>query len=142
MGKRVLFVDDDPSMGRVVQSLLQQHGYQVTLARTGEACLDMARATPPDIILLDILMPSMDGFNVCQELRRDARLREIPVVILTAMKDPNLNERAFAAGAEVCMTKPFRPENLITSVRMALQNAAQKQRQAEKKAEKKVKIGE
>ena len=133
MGKRVLFVDDEPSIWRSVQSLLEQHGYQVTVAKSGEACLEMARAQPPDLILLDVLMPSMSGLEVCQEIRRDARLREIPVVILTAMKDAKLNERAFAAGAEICMTKPFQPENLITSVRMALQNAAQKRRQTEKK---------
>ena len=133
MGKRVLFADDDPSIRRLVQDLLQQYGYQVTVAKTGEACLDMARAHPPDLIVLDVMMPGMNGFDVCQELRRDARLREIPVVILTGIQDAKVNERAFAAGAEVCMTKPFRPDNLLTSVHMALQNAAQKRRQTEKK---------
>ncbi len=133
MGKHVLFVDDDVHIGRLIQDLLEHHGFQVTVAKTGKTCLEMARVHPPNLVLLDIMMPGMDGFEVCRELRRDAGLHHVPVVMLTAMEDPKLNERAFAAGAEVCMTKPFRPDRLLNSVHLALQNAARKRDRAERK---------
>ncbi len=133
MRKHVLFVDDDVHIGRLIQDLLERQGFQVTVAKTGKACLEMARVHPPNLVVLDIMMPGMDGFEVCRELRRDAGLRLVPVVMLTAMEDAKLNERAFAAGAEVCMTKPFQPDRLLNSVHLALQNAARKRDRAKRK---------
>jgi len=133
VGKRVLLVDDDPNFGRVVRELLERNGYAVTVVNSGTACLEASRREPPDLIILDILMPGMDGYDVCQELRNDAGLCGIPVVILTAMEDPKLNQRAFAAGARLCMTKPLRPDKFLNAVQMALLSAARKPPQAEKK---------
>lgn len=133
MRKHVLFVDDDLHIGRLIQDLLERNGFQVTVAKTGKACLEMARVRPPDLIVLDVMMPGMDGFEVCRELRRDAGLHHVPVVMLTAMEDAKLNERAFAAGAEVCMTKPFQPDRLLQSVHLVLQTAARKRDRAERK---------
>ena len=126
MGKHILFVDDDALMGRLVSDALKQQGFQVSLAASGKEGLEGARRHPPDLIVLDIMMPGMDGFEVCQEIRRDHKLNSIPVVMLTAMDSSKLNERAFAAGAEVCMTKPFRPDRLVNMVQITLQNAARK----------------
>jgi CheY-like chemotaxis protein len=136
MGSRVLFIDDDPLVRRVVRDFLEQEGFQVHLASSGKEGLDIARSQPPDMILLDIMMPGMDGFEVCRTIRRDHALHKIPVVMLTAMESQKLNERAFAAGAEVCMTKPFSPERLLNAVNIALQNAAMKRISSEKKKQK------
>jgi CheY-like chemotaxis protein len=99
----------------------------VTVATTGKDGLDIARRHPPDLILLDVMMPGMDGFEVCKEVRQDAGLRKVSVVMLTAMESPKLNLRAFAAGAEVCVTKPFQPARLINAVHMVLQNSTRKE---------------
>jgi CheY-like chemotaxis protein len=79
------------------------------------------------------MMPGMDGYDVCQELGKDAGLRVIPIVIVTAMEDPKLNQRAFAAGAKVCMTKPLRPDKFLHAVQMALLSAPRKAPPTEKK---------
>lgn len=134
MGKRILVVDDDANFGRLIRELLERNGYAVTVVTSGTACLETARREPPDLILLDIMMPGMDGYDVCQELRKDEGLRQVPVVILTAMEDPKLNQRAFAAGAKLCMTKPLRPDKLLNALTMALQKPQPKSPQAEKKA--------
>jgi len=133
VGKRVLLADDDPTFGRLVRELLERHGYAVTVVASGTACLETARREPPDLIVLDVMMPGMDGYDVCQELGKDAGLKMIPIVILTAMEDPKLNQRAFAAGAKLCMTKPLRPDKFLHAVQMALLSAPRKPPQAQKK---------
>jgi DNA-binding response OmpR family regulator len=135
-GSHVLFIDDDPLVAKVVQDLLEQEGFQVAVAISGMAGLDLARSDPPDLFLLDIMMPGMDGFEVCEAIRRDHALCKVPVVMLTAMESQKLNERAFAVGAEVCMTKPFSPERLLNAVNIALQNAFLKRINSDKKKQK------
>jgi len=132
MGKHVLYVDDDVNLRRFVKGLLERHGYQVTIAGTGEAGLEVARAHPPDLIMLDIMLPGLNGFEICQQLRGDEGLRGVPVLMLTGMDDAKLNERAFAAGAQVCMTKPLQADRLLSAVQMVLKSAAQKRQQTEK----------
>jgi len=132
MGKHVLFVEDDVNLRRFVKGLLERHGYRVTIAGTGEAGLEVARAHPPDLIMLDILLPGLNGFEVCQQLRGDEGLRGIPVLMLTQMEDAKLNERAFAAGAQMCMTKPLQADQLLSAVQMALKSAAMKRQRIEK----------
>ena len=133
MGCRVLFIDNDPLVGKLVRDLLEQEGYQVAVAISGKEGLNIARAQPPDVFLLDIMMPGMDGFQVCEAIRRDDALRSIPVVMLTALESQKLNERAFAVGAEACMTKPFSPERLLNAVNITIQNASLKRINSEKK---------
>ncbi len=72
------------------------------------------------MVLLDLQMPGMDGYKVCQVLRRGVRTRQIPVVVMTASDDPHLNREAYAAGAQACVPKPFRKEGLIAAVEAAL----------------------
>ena len=133
MESRVLFIDDDASIGKLVRGLLEQRGFQVTLATSGRQGLDIARSNPPDVILLDVMMPGMDGFEVCGMIRQDQALHKIPVVMLTAMDSQDLHERACAAGAELCMTKPFWPERLLNVVNIALQNVSLKSIHSHKK---------
>jgi CheY-like chemotaxis protein len=136
MGSCVLFIDDDPLVGKLVRDLLEQEGYRVAVATSGKEGLNVARTHPPDVFLLDIMMPGMDGFQVCEAIRRDDALRSIPVVMLTAMESQKLNERAFAVGAEACMTKPFSPERLLNAVNITIQNASLKRINSEKKGRK------
>ena len=126
MGKHILFVDDEALMRNLVGDVLREQGFQVSLAISGNDGLESARSCRPDLIVLDIMMPDMDGFEVCQEIRRDNQLHTIPVVMLTAMDNFKLNEQAFAAGADVCMTKPFVPDRLVNMVRTTLLNVTLK----------------
>jgi DNA-binding response OmpR family regulator len=91
MGKHVLYFEDEPLMGQLVRGVLAHQGFRVSLASSGKDGLEMARRDRPDLILLDIMMPGMDGFEVCREIRRDHQLRRIPVIMLTAMESPKLN---------------------------------------------------
>jgi len=126
MGKHILFVDDDALLRRLVRDMLEQEGYKVSVASSGDEGLATARGQPPDLILVDVMMPGMDGFEMCQEIRRDHRLYAVPVVMLTAMKNPDLDERATAAGADMCLGKPFQPTSLLNAVTLALQDATRR----------------
>ena len=114
--KKILVVDDNPINLQLVRSLLAEQNYSVTIAINGEIALKLARANPPDLILLDINMPGMDGYEVCQELKADMNLCNIPVIFLSALKDGSGVVRAFNSGGIDYITKPFKQEILIARV--------------------------
>lgn len=113
---RILVVDDQPANLRVVGALLKRNGYDVFDAANGEDALRMAADQLPDLVLLDVLMPGMDGFAVLSEMKQDARMMRLPVVCLTAARDREQLLRAFDAGAVDYVTKPFLPEELLARV--------------------------
>lgn len=113
---RVLVVDDQPANLRVVSALLERHGYDVAIAEDGESALALAEVQVPDLMLLDMMMPGMDGFGVMEEIRLRALLPRVPVVFLTAAQDRALLLRAFEAGAVDYVVKPFIPEELLARV--------------------------
>ncbi len=113
MGKRVLVIDDEAHLRDVVTAYLEPVGYEVLSAETGEAGFLLANKDWPDIILLDLALPDMDGYEVCGLLRHGHGTRQVPVVMFTASNDPALTRRAYAAGAQACILKPFRREALI-----------------------------
>jgi signal transduction histidine kinase len=113
---RILVVDDQPANLKAVSGLLSRHGYEVATATQGPEALDIANAHPPDLLLLDMMMPGMDGFELLAEMRRHAELQQLPVIFLTAAQDRELLLRAFAAGAVEYVTKPFIPEELLARV--------------------------
>ena len=113
---RILVVDDQPANLKAVSGLLARHGYEVATATQGEQALEAAVAQPPDLLLLDMMMPGMDGFELLAQLRRHAELQQVPVIFLTAAQDRELLLRAFAAGAVDYVTKPFIPEELLARV--------------------------
>jgi signal transduction histidine kinase len=113
---RILVVDDQPANLKAVSGLLARHGYDVTTAGQGEVALETAVAQPPDLLLLDMMMPGMDGFELLAELRRHPGLQQVPVIFLTAAQDRELLLRAFDAGAVDYVTKPFIPEELLARV--------------------------
>ena len=116
MGKRVLVIDDDAEAHSLVTAVLEPLGYEVRRAMEGVDGLRSAEAEPPDIILLDLQMPRMDGCEVCRILRCGLPTRHIPVIMVTASDDPALNRMAYAAGAQVCVPKPIRQEGLVAIV--------------------------
>ena len=113
---RVLVVDDQAANLRVVSALLARQGYEVSVAGDGEAALEIAEEQVPDLMLLDMMMPGMDGFGVMEEIRLRALLPRVPVVFLTAAQDRALLLRAFEAGAVDYVVKPFIPEELLARV--------------------------
>lgn len=115
-----LIVDDQPFFTTMLRTVLEQQGFRVFVANSGPDGLKLAKKNPPDIIVLDIEMPGMDGFAVCQKLREDADLKNIPVVILTGTNDPKLNEKAFKAGADITAMKSLSAERLVNMIRLAL----------------------
>ena len=118
----VLVVDDDPVVADLVAFRLQRLGLQVTVETDGESGLAAARRLRPDLVVLDWLMPRMDGLEVCRALRADAdpALARTPVLLLTAKsQDPDL-ERGFAAGATDFIAKPFSTRELVSRVTAAL----------------------
>ncbi len=120
MPTRVLVIDDDAHTRDLVAAILEPADYAVRGAEGGLAGLSLAEADPPDIVLLDVQMPGMDGFKVCRLLRQGARTRQIPVIMLTSSDDRSLNRKAYAAGARACVPKPFRREGLIAAIRSVL----------------------
>lgn len=119
--KTILIIDDQPFFVTMQQNMLKRQGYRVLAATSGADGLAQAKQHKPDLILLDIAMPEMDGFAVCEKLKQDAELRHIPVVILTATQDAKLNEKAFKAGAEVTVLKSVSGERLLNMLRIALE---------------------
>ncbi len=112
----ILVVDDQGANVRVVAALLSRQGYTVIPANSGEEALAAVAAQVPDLILLDMMMPGMDGFELLAALREQPALKQVPAVFLTAAQDRDLLLRAFDAGAVDYVTKPFMPEELLARV--------------------------
>jgi len=116
----VLVIDDESQTRELVAAILESEGYEVRGATGGVNGLTLADTEPPDVVLLDVKMPGMNGYEVCRVLRQGPKTRRIPVVMLTASDDPHLNREAYAAGAQACVPKPFRKEGLIAVIEAAL----------------------
>ncbi len=113
----VLIVDDDQSARITLEALLIHQGYELALASNGEEALRKAAELTPDVILLDVMMPGMDGFQVCRRLRADPRLTEIPVILVTALDDQESRLRGIEMGADDFVTKPYDRAELRARVR-------------------------
>jgi DNA-binding response OmpR family regulator len=117
---RVLVVDDDPTVSEVVVSYLQRAGHDVELAADGMAALALAEANPPDLVVLDLMLPGLDGLEVCRRLR--ART-DVPVVMLTALGDEADRVLGLEVGADDYVTKPFSPRELVLRVNSVLRRS-------------------
>jgi two-component system KDP operon response regulator KdpE len=118
----VLVADDDPLIQRLVRTHLDRAGFRVVTAADGEAALDMAAAEQPDLIVLDLMLPDVDGFEVCKRVREFSL---VPVVMLTARGDQVDKLRGFEVGADDYLTKPFSPPELLARVRAVLRRSQQ-----------------
>jgi signal transduction histidine kinase len=117
---RILVVDDSPENVELLEAHLARAGYDLDAASNGEAALRKVREAPPDLILLDIMMPGLDGYAVCERLKGDETTVFIPVVLLTALRDPEDKLRGIEVGADDFLTKPFSPPELLTRVKSLL----------------------
>jgi DNA-binding response OmpR family regulator len=120
---RVLLVDDDPVIVRLLEVNFRLEGYAIETATRGEEALDKARANQPDLIVLDVMMPGIDGWEVCRRLREDPGLADVPVIFLSARAQEDDRERGRALGVVDYLTKPFDPTALLETVRVHLGGA-------------------
>ena len=111
--ERILVADDDPSLLSMVSWLLREHGYEVQTADRGNVVLEALEGPPPDLVLLDIMMPYVSGFDVLQEIRTFPHRESTPVIMLTAKGQPTDRTRALELGATDFLTKPFSPNKLL-----------------------------
>jgi two-component system response regulator RpaA len=118
---RILVVDDDHLIRQMVHDLLQIADFEVSEAVDGADGLAQAATVRPDLILLDLMLPDMDGYTVCRNLKANQTTSTIPVVFVTASADLGLNRQAYAAGAAACITKPFQVDALLTVINTTLQ---------------------
>jgi len=117
---RILVVDDTTANLQLLTKLLTEHGYTVYPASDGDLALEFVRSTLPDLILLDIRMPGMDGYEVCRRLKADERTRSIPLIFISILEDEGDKVRGFRAGAVDYITKPFQPEEVLARIKTHL----------------------
>ncbi len=120
IGDDILIVDDTAPNLQVLSSMLRSQGYRVRSALSGALALRAARTKPPDLVLLDVMMPEMDGYEVCRQLKADPALQAVPVIFLSALNDTDDKVRGFHEGAADFITKPFHVDEVIARVRTHL----------------------
>lgn len=116
MSKRVLIVDDNQDAIHILSAVLKRGGYAVSVAKNGAEAVEMVRQDHPALILLDIMMPKMDGFEVCQEIKGSPETRGIPILMITARKDPESRKRGLEVGASEYLVKPIHPAEVLRKV--------------------------
>ncbi len=130
--KQVLLVDDVPDNLKILRNILAGHNYEIRISVNGLLALNSARKYPPDLILLDILMPEMDGYEVCRRLKSDEHTRDIPVIFISAMNEAFNKEQAFSAGGVDYITKPFQAGDVLARVKLHLSLQDSRKRLEEK----------
>jgi DNA-binding response OmpR family regulator len=121
--KTILLVDHDNAIVKFVTLILENEGYRVVTASDGEDALDKVRQARPDLLLLEIILPHKNGYQVCREVKEDKVLRTLPVVFLSAKSQPSDRFWAKRVGAEGFVAKPFDPGELLREIRVLLRNA-------------------
>jgi CheY-like chemotaxis protein len=118
--RTILTIEDTASFRLLIRMTLEFESFHVLEASDGQSGLDLARNSSPDLILLDLKMPGLDGLQVCQQMKADARLRKIPIVLLSSSDDSDEIEACLQLGAQGYLMKPFRPQMLLDVVREKL----------------------
>ncbi|HTL47333.1 MAG TPA: response regulator [Verrucomicrobiae bacterium] len=117
-GKKILFVDDEPTIVKIMMNRLKSHSFVVETALNGKEALEKAKTFQPDLILLDVSMPGMDGYEVCQLLKKDHATAHVPVIMFTASQAEDFLTKGLRAGAEDVINKPF-VADLLESIKGA-----------------------
>jgi two-component system, OmpR family, alkaline phosphatase synthesis response regulator PhoP len=117
MAKKILIVDDEFLIRKVLSFLMEEQGYEVTLAKDGADCFEVLKDFTPDLIFLDIMMPKTDGRDICRELRKDERFKDTKILMLTASGEYVANESWIAIGADGYVAKPFSPSKILEAVK-------------------------
>ena len=120
MGKKILIADDEPNIVVSLEFLMKQQGYDVKVATNGDEALDAVGAFGPDLILLDVMMPRMSGYDLCQKLRENPAWQGIKIIMLSAKGRDVEVTKGMAVGADAYVTKPFSTKDLLARVREML----------------------
>jgi two-component system alkaline phosphatase synthesis response regulator PhoP len=119
-GKKILIVDDEPHVIKSLTFVLTKEGYDVSSAENGEDAMAKIRQSKPSLVFLDVMMPRKNGYEVCQEVKKDSGLRDIRVIMLTAKGQEADREKGLNVGADEFMTKPFSPMGIVEKVKELL----------------------
>ena len=122
MAKRILVVDDDENILSLERTILEQKGFDVTAAAGGAEALKLLSGEAFDLVLLDVMMPEIDGFTVCRKIKEDPRLKDVPVIFLTAKGGGEALAEGFESGAVMYINKPFTANKLLTIVNTMLES--------------------
>ncbi len=122
---KILIVDDDDSLADVLSHRLEQQGFETITAETGQSGLAKARCDRPALIVLDLQLPDIDGFTICEQLADSAETCAIPVIILSGMERPDILRRCRAAGGHFFIHKPYDPNVLLILIRQAIQETGE-----------------
>ncbi len=119
-GKKILVVDDEANLTRSMAFILRKEGYDVEIASNGEEAILKAQSSRPHLMLLDVMMPKKNGYEVCQEIREDPKLRDMYIIMLTAKGQAVDREKGMSFGADDFITKPFSPSFIVEKVNAIL----------------------
>jgi DNA-binding response OmpR family regulator len=117
MKEKVLIVDDEPSILMSLEFLMHKEGYEVFVARNGAEALEIINQETPDLIILDIMMPDVDGYEVCQLVKTNTSTNHIKVIFLSAKSKPDDIQRGLEMGADLYLTKPFSTRSLVKQIK-------------------------
>ena len=120
MAKKILITEDSPTVLEILKSVLAEEGYEVIAAVDGKEALDLVKAEKPDLIILDVMLPKIDGYKVCRMLKFDDKYKDIPIIMLTARAKETDEKLGKEVGADAYIKKPFEPEMIIDKVRELL----------------------
>lgn len=122
--KKILVIEDEPEFRAALRMRLEANGYEIMEAEDGAMGLDMARNKQPDLIMLDIMLPKMDGYKVARLLKFDEKFRKIPIVMLTARAQQTDKETGMAVGGDAYLTKPYKPQEMLEIIAKLLAEGA------------------
>lgn len=117
---RILVVDDEPDVVMFIARTLNSEGFDVISAYDGISALDLAENESPDLVVLDIMMPMMSGYEVCEQLKGNPQTQHIPIVCVSSAHSPNARDRSLEAGAVTLLLKPFSPAELVAQIKRHL----------------------
>jgi DNA-binding response OmpR family regulator len=120
MSRKILIADDEPNIVTALEFLLQRNGYEVLIARNGDAALELVERHRPDLVLLDVMMPQKSGYEVCQRMRERPAWRDIKIVMLTAKGREVEMDKGLSVGADLYITKPFSTQELVQKINALL----------------------
>jgi two-component system, OmpR family, alkaline phosphatase synthesis response regulator PhoP len=120
MASRILIVDDEPNIVISLEYLMKREGWETAVAADGEAALAALEKAPPDLVILDVMLPRMNGFEVCRRIRADPRWRSLRILMLTAKGRETEVEKGLGLGADAYVTKPFSTKDLVAQIRTLL----------------------
>ncbi len=124
---KILLVDDEPSIVKMVGKRLEGEGYQVVVAMDGQEALAKAQSEQPDLIILDLMLPKCNGYEVCAMLKKDPRFQKIPVAMFSAKSQEKDRQLGLGCGADAYIGKPFNAQELLEQIRALLKRAAPEQ---------------